>query len=1103
MADIQEQDKQTIVPTLVIGIGGTGLEVITRIRRLIVESYGSLDNLPVVGFLHIDTDQNYKIKTPEMAGPSLEDYEKFWATVSYDNAKKIKDNPETHSWYHNWLPSELTPKQLVSEEGAGQIRACGRFSFFYNYQEIYKKCDQARQRISVGRDRLEIDNDVLKIEPKLNIFVVGSISGGTGSGMLIDLGYSLRNWFQGERLELTAIIPTPDAFSGIAGKIKTQENGYAALMELNYFSDAKTEYSVKYSLSESSRITDARPPYDYLYLTGTRNQLVTLELETIQEMMAQQIFLDLVSDYSPHKRSVRDNIKREIEASVDQARNPKNEPIGRSYPINFFSFGIATIEIPVHAIRKTLSAQLTADLYDWWLNANIQLPSDLQQEAEDELKEMKLSSKELLNEILLAPDGLRYEAVIQKWIKQLENEIIAEKQLECTAQLPNPFAKETGKILGFVDSYLKAKVDDYRLDHLRNDRRRQGDFIQRMNNNARELTLNIEKIFQEKIYTYLEDTSKGSRAIKAMLAQMRNILETQIEKLEREADKTWKVGEKIGLDKYNTACSQIDEFRSRWMARKENWMKEQCDEALAGIGRSFQATLQCQSRLIAVKIQRDFLDVIDRFQIELDRWSGRMQGSESKYRELANQQKNYLEQLEFVGLKLFKRHELEELYNDFLTVNEGKNVLFKELTQKVKTESNRSQFWNQSSYSQIEFRLLDVAKIDDLKYPEFEGVVEKSTRRAIKEAPAHSKLYTEMDACTRFMRLYPETQAQERELQLLFERSKPLIRLDTTIPQEGGFDYIQFHQVGIVGGENTSETAAQQQIILLKKYFVQQKAIAPLTSRERHKILATHEIAGFSLRCIAGSDKLRNAYQKWRGERIQAERAILKGLKQENELPPPVHIQKDMVFWDFHPSARGIEQLVLVARAFGILRQEVNQKTKKEMICYRISTNLGEEKVAMAANWEDAVQILELPDCREDKQQVERKLNELLENAETDAQKQQLVQQLQEFLSEQLTREFRNNEDEPLYRRQRTIIQDFITKHKLGTISQSSPPSQTPSQSQSQPHSEFGFNVEPKDKIPQTPTNSRENTSLRYCTKCGRPISLSDNFCSNCGSQVS
>lgn len=40
MYSVTQTDRKDIVPTLVIGVGGTGLEVILRVRRLITESYG-------------------------------------------------------------------------------------------------------------------------------------------------------------------------------------------------------------------------------------------------------------------------------------------------------------------------------------------------------------------------------------------------------------------------------------------------------------------------------------------------------------------------------------------------------------------------------------------------------------------------------------------------------------------------------------------------------------------------------------------------------------------------------------------------------------------------------------------------------------------------------------------------------------------------------------------------------------------------------------------------------------------------------------------------------------------------------------------------------
>ena len=62
-----EHQYQGINRTICIGLGGTGRDVLMRVRRLIVDRYKDLGNLPVVSFLHIDTDkeatQSVSLKT--------------------------------------------------------------------------------------------------------------------------------------------------------------------------------------------------------------------------------------------------------------------------------------------------------------------------------------------------------------------------------------------------------------------------------------------------------------------------------------------------------------------------------------------------------------------------------------------------------------------------------------------------------------------------------------------------------------------------------------------------------------------------------------------------------------------------------------------------------------------------------------------------------------------------------------------------------------------------------------------------------------------------------------------------------------------------------
>ena len=59
--DISAKEKlelktQELMPTILIGLGGTGKEVLLRIRRQFVEKYGSINDFPILSYLYIDTD---------------------------------------------------------------------------------------------------------------------------------------------------------------------------------------------------------------------------------------------------------------------------------------------------------------------------------------------------------------------------------------------------------------------------------------------------------------------------------------------------------------------------------------------------------------------------------------------------------------------------------------------------------------------------------------------------------------------------------------------------------------------------------------------------------------------------------------------------------------------------------------------------------------------------------------------------------------------------------------------------------------------------------------------------------------------------------------
>jgi Tubulin like len=1018
MAIPLQKAEPDVTPTLIIGLGGTGLEVLMQVRQKVQESYGTLDGLPF-GFLAIDTQPD--VTTDKAIAPPLTSAEKYWARVTFEEAHKIIRFPEKYPWVHQWLPSELInkPELLTSEEGAGQVRACGRLAFFLNHAAIFEKCKALRAAM---RKYESLPDDDLTVLPRLNVFVIASLYGGTGSGMLIDLGYSLRRWFGSDyTLTTLAMMVTPDALSGTHMGLRMRENSYAALMELNYFSDASTRYCVRYTDLASSRIEDTQPPYDFSYLVGNSSHGASLRLPMIQEMMAQNIALDLLPSYAPHKRSLRHSIHQQLIPDRDAPAQ------GRSYPRNFLSFGIATLEVPIHPIRRALGFRLAADLCKWWLHGEGAIIPDVAI-LEQELKDSGLLGKSLRSNILISAEAQPYQQIVQLWLQSVGEQVAEQGWLECTAQLPQlpPFAQEKGKILNFVVHYLTPKIEQFRYEHFRDtapDPDTHGDYVLQMYANRDRLIASAVATLQYQLSTAISDRQQGAKFMQTKLRLIERSFNTEIERLEQEIRQVWQVLEQEGLQEYKLACSRMVQFRTQWAATKQEWMTEQFHAALAGQAKAMQAFLERKSRAIAVEVLRRLLQTVSQNKWRLERWMTRVSGLGDGFWGRSLQAANQIDTLESVSVRLFHRAELDELHSDFILMSQGTDILCQSLTEEVLYHCTR-RLGNLDAKAW--FQLIDIERISEANSSELERIVTEVTQQSVLHAPRRSKLDVGRDVARRIIKQYPQPRDQRAQIEQLFSRSHPLLTLD---PQAtlGRFKYVGLTQVGLVGESALQETPVQQQFTLLQKHLRGEGAIVPLPDSERHQMIVVQEVGGFSLRCVASLESWRQFYQSWRGQRVLAERIAFKGGK--TAFPIPVHTQNDLVFWDIIPHDPLIERLVVISRAFGILKEEQNARANRTMVQYYKPGTGYKEAVALATTWEETVHVLELPDCRSDRLEIQRQLTERIQQAKTEVQRQSLRTQLEAYLNKQ--NDGQSQPENARYLRQKTIVEKFMTANQL------------------------------------------------------------------------
>lgn len=122
---------------LIIGLGGTGGEILLRTRRLLIDFFGSLENIPIVRFLYIDTDPGWwqeqisKVeKRVQLTPVEHVDAQVPDASTLYRNIKAgFLPN-------FNWFSLEKLGTMTNITQGAGTIRQLGRLCFWFHYADI-------------------------------------------------------------------------------------------------------------------------------------------------------------------------------------------------------------------------------------------------------------------------------------------------------------------------------------------------------------------------------------------------------------------------------------------------------------------------------------------------------------------------------------------------------------------------------------------------------------------------------------------------------------------------------------------------------------------------------------------------------------------------------------------------------------------------------------------------------------------------------------------------------------------------------------------------------------------------------------------------------
>jgi hypothetical protein len=301
-----------VAPTLVIGLGGSGVAVIRQLKSRIRQSVREIPG--IIEFLAVDTEPVENMPGDERI------FDREIAYLGDYNAQSVISSLDRHPHIKDWWFTDKSKIIGRVFRGARQRRAVGRLSLYARWGQFARRLDAKLLRVREIAEKEAVERRGIQVDRtgQVRVYIVASLCGGTGAGTFLDVAFRVRKQM-GDDAEIVGLFVMPSVFlPDVQSRIQQQRiqgNAYAALRELNHFLAGATfdacfpDHSFYLGDGKTRASTPLQYPFNTAYLVDRDNGRENLgSVLAVRQMMAQFIYLDIITPIGKDVAAKRENL---------------------------------------------------------------------------------------------------------------------------------------------------------------------------------------------------------------------------------------------------------------------------------------------------------------------------------------------------------------------------------------------------------------------------------------------------------------------------------------------------------------------------------------------------------------------------------------------------------------------------------------------------------------------------------------------------------------------------------------------------------------------------------------------------------------------------